>query len=318
MASSLSGVRGGSAAGTGPPGPGRRTGPPGPGRVVRLDHAPAPAAPSLPPPPHPAMRPLLCLAALALAWPAAAQDGSSARATAPTEAASGPAAGFVEDGGRLTYYHVERGGPVVLGEGAEGRPRVEVPYDAFVEVLGRAARAGALDPLPGSAEGAFALDVDDRAVVRLATAVPVGTLALGAMGVGLIALAGGGRGLGAAGAAGARPPGRVPAPAGGGARGRAGARGARVARRAGPGPLRRPDRPRRDGRRGGGARGRDAGGRRAPVAVRRAPAVGPGRVRAHGRAGGAGRPGPGGAAAGRWTSSSGPSPAPGPWPTGRR
>ncbi len=124
------------------------------------------------------MRRLLCSVLLALAGPAAAQAPSAA-------------AGFVEDGGRLVYYSVTRDSVVVFGEGAEARPRVTMPYAAFVDALGRASRAGALDSLPGRAEGAFALNVDDRAVVRLATSVPVGTLALGLLGVGLIALIGG-------------------------------------------------------------------------------------------------------------------------------
>ena len=108
-------------------------------------------------------------------------------------AQGGAASGFVESGGRLTYFEVVRDSAVVLGEGAEGRPRVVVPYGAFVEVLGRAAKAGAIAPdtLAGPSSVPFALAVDDRAVVRLATAVPVGTLALGALGAGLIALVGG-------------------------------------------------------------------------------------------------------------------------------
>ena len=129
----------------------------------------------------PAMRSALCSVLLALAWPASAQ--------AP--GAIPQSEGFVEDGGRLTFFSVARDSVVTFGEGAEGQPRVSVPYAAFVEALGRASRAGALDALPGPAEGAFALNVDDRAVVRLATAVPVGTLALGFLGVGLIALVGG-------------------------------------------------------------------------------------------------------------------------------
>ena len=117
---------------------------------------------------------LVALAGSALAGPAAAQ-----------------ASGFVEDGGRLVYFSVSRDSVVTFGEGAEARPRVSVPYGAFVDALDRASRAGALDALPGRTEGAFALNVDDRAVVRLATSVPVGTLALGLLGVGLIALASG-------------------------------------------------------------------------------------------------------------------------------
>lgn len=122
--------------------------------------------------------PLVLLAAL-VAAPAAGQ---------PAEAS-----GFVEAGGRLTYFRVVRDSVVVFGEGAEGRPRVTVPYAAFVDALGRAARAGALvpDTLAGPERVPFVLDVDERSVVRLATAVPVGTLALGLLGTGLIALVGG-------------------------------------------------------------------------------------------------------------------------------
>ncbi len=100
--------------------------------------------------------------------------------------------GFVESGGRLVHFEVVRDSVVVFGQGAEGRPSVTIPYPAFVDALDRAARAGALDPPESSpASVPFALDVDDRAVVRLATAVPVGTLALGLLAVGLIALVGG-------------------------------------------------------------------------------------------------------------------------------
>ena len=125
---------------------------------------------------------LVALPALAAAQGGAIPGGPDARAS-----------GFVEAGGRLTYFEVVRDSVVVLGEGAEGRPRVVVPYAAFVEVLGRSARAGALAPdtLAGPSSVPFALAVDDRAVVRLATAVPVGTLALGLLGAGLIALVGG-------------------------------------------------------------------------------------------------------------------------------
>ncbi len=126
------------------------------------------------------MRPL-CLALL-LAAPLAAQP----------EARRPSSDGFVEGGGRLVHYQVVRDSVVVFGQGAEGRPSVTIPYAAFVDALDRAARAGALDPPRSSpASVPFALDVDDRAVVRLATAVPVGTLALGLLAVGLIALVGG-------------------------------------------------------------------------------------------------------------------------------
>ncbi|WP_420456202.1 sensor histidine kinase [Rubrivirga sp.] len=125
---------------------------------------------------------LLCLA-LVLAAPLAAQP----------EARRASSDGFVESGGRLVYYEVVRDSVVVFGQGAEGRPTVTVPYAAFVDALERSARAGALDvsTLPRASSAPFALDVDDRAVVRLATAVPVGTLALGLLAVGLIALVGG-------------------------------------------------------------------------------------------------------------------------------
>ncbi|MEM0962071.1 MAG: ATP-binding protein [Bacteroidota bacterium] len=108
-------------------------------------------------------------------------------------AASPQASGFVEDGGRLTHFAVFRDSVVQFGAGAEGRPRISIPYDAFVDAVERSSRAGALvaDGLPEASAAPFALDVDDRSVVRLATAVPVGTLALGVFGAGLIALVGG-------------------------------------------------------------------------------------------------------------------------------
>ena len=135
------------------------------------------------------MRALLCSALLRSAALAGAAAGVAA--AGPAAAQAPRAAGFVEDGGRLVYFSIARDSVVVFGEGAEGRPRVAVPYPAFVDALNRASRAGALDTLPGRAEGAFALNVDDRAVVRLATSVPVGTLALGLLGAGLIALVSG-------------------------------------------------------------------------------------------------------------------------------
>ncbi|MEM1118741.1 MAG: ATP-binding protein [Bacteroidota bacterium] len=103
------------------------------------------------------------------------------------------ASGFVEAGGRLVHFEVVRDSFAVFGQGVEGRPRVTIPYAAFVDALERSARAGALAPdsLAGPEAVPFALAVDDRAVVRLATAVPVGTLALGLLGAGLIALVGG-------------------------------------------------------------------------------------------------------------------------------
>ena len=106
-----------------------------------------------------------------------------------TEARS---SGFVEGDGRLTYFDVVRDSMVTFGAGVEGEPRIAVPYAAFVEALGRASRAGALEAdLPRASQAPFVLDVDDRSVVRLATAVPVGALALGVMAVALVGLVGG-------------------------------------------------------------------------------------------------------------------------------
>ena len=103
------------------------------------------------------------------------------------------AAGFVEAEGRLTHFEIVRDSLVVFGQGAEGRPRVVIPYDAFVEAIGRASRVGALagPGLPAARDVPFAVDVDDKAFVRLAAAVPVGTVALGLFAVLLIALVGG-------------------------------------------------------------------------------------------------------------------------------
>ena len=117
---------------------------------------------------------------------------TAARAqTAPAEAPR--SSGYVEANGRLFYYEVTEGGQVVLGEGAEARPRVHVPYAAFVDVLGRAARDGALASDTVLAAGVpLSLDVDDRAVVRLATEVPAGQLAVGLLAVGLIGVVAGG------------------------------------------------------------------------------------------------------------------------------
>ncbi len=124
------------------------------------------------------------LASLAVAAPRA-QDAS-----VPAEAAR--ASGYVESEGRLVYFEVVTGGDVVIGEGAEGRPRVTIPYRAFVDVLGRAAREGALVPDTLEATGVpLALDVDERSVVRLATEVPAGQLALGGLAVGLLAVVAG-------------------------------------------------------------------------------------------------------------------------------
>lgn len=120
-------------------------------------------------------------------------------ASAPTRQADavGPVepprvAGYVEGDGRLVHFEVVRDSVVVFGQGAEGRPRVAIPYGAFVDALDRAALAGALEAtLPAPSSVPFNIDVDDRSVVRLATAVPVGTLALGLLAVALIALVGG-------------------------------------------------------------------------------------------------------------------------------
>ncbi|WP_412069530.1 sensor histidine kinase [Rubrivirga sp. IMCC43871] len=109
----------------------------------------------------------------------------------PAAPAGRPAAsGFVSDGGRLIHFNVVRDSVVTFGQGAEGRPRVSIPYAAFVDVLGRAGRAGALGTADAVA-GPLSIDVDDRSVVRLATSVPVGALALALMSMGLIVLAGG-------------------------------------------------------------------------------------------------------------------------------
>ena len=115
-------------------------------------------------------------------------------AAAPRAQEAAPrSAGYVESGGQLVYFEVVRDGSVVLGEGAEGRPRVRVPYAAFVDVLGRAARDGALVPDTVTATGVpLALDVDERAVVRLATEVPAAQLALGLLAVALLGVVAGG------------------------------------------------------------------------------------------------------------------------------
>ena len=136
------------------------------------------------------MRLLVCLLAVGV-LPVAAQSDrppGQPRTGGPVESS-----GFVESGGQLTHFAVVRDSVVTFGQGAEGRPRVSMSYAAFVDALGRASRAGALDAdgLSQASASAFAPDVDDRAVVRLATSVPVGTLALGLLAVGLIALVGG-------------------------------------------------------------------------------------------------------------------------------
>ena len=127
----------------------------------------------------------LALVLALLATAASAQPGPRAGATPQSS-------GFVEGGGRLVYYAVVRDSVVVFGQGAEGRPSVTIPYGAFVDALDRAALAGALEAtLPAPSTVPFAVDVDERAVLRLATAVPIGTLALGLLGIGLIALVSG-------------------------------------------------------------------------------------------------------------------------------
>ncbi len=125
---------------------------------------------------------------------ALATSASSQTDRAPAVAHDGRAqsSGFVEAGGRLTHFDVVRDSVVTFGAGVEGEPRVTIPYAAFVDALERASRAGALEAdLPGASDAPFVLDVDDRAVVRLATAVPVGSLALGVMAVALMAMVGG-------------------------------------------------------------------------------------------------------------------------------
>ena len=131
---------------------------------------------------------LAALLLAAISAGASAQGAPRAEATAEAPRASG----YVESGGRLVYFEVVRGGDVVIGEGAEGRPRVRVPYDAFVDMLARAARDGALVPDTLRVTGVpLALDVDERSVVRLATAVPAGDLAMGLLGIGLIGVVAG-------------------------------------------------------------------------------------------------------------------------------
>ena len=132
-----------------------------------------------------AVRTCLLLLATAVLAPASAQTG---RPAGPAQAS-----GYVEAGRGLVHYTVVRDSVVVFGMGAEGRPSVSMPYASFVAAVERAARAGALEAegLPAAGEGAFSLDVRDRSMVRLATAVPVGSLALGLLAVGLIALVGG-------------------------------------------------------------------------------------------------------------------------------
>ena len=148
------------------------------------------------------LRSLVLLAALALPT-ALAQAPARALAperslrsepSAPGGDAAPRAAGFVQGrGGALVYFDVERDRDVVLGEGVQGRPRLVMPYDAFVGVVSRAARAGALTPDSAETGGLpLVVAVDDRAVVRLATSLPAGQLALGLLALGLLGLVAGG------------------------------------------------------------------------------------------------------------------------------
>lgn len=104
--------------------------------------------------------------------------------------APGHASGFVEAEGRLYHFDVQRDGWVVLGEGVEGRPRVVLPHRAFSAIVSRAERAGALPGRRADGPG-VALGVDDRAVVRLATSVPAGELALWLLALGVFGLVAG-------------------------------------------------------------------------------------------------------------------------------
>lgn len=116
-----------------------------------------------------------------------------ALASAASAAQPVRSAGFVEDGGRLYHFEVLRDSVVILGEGVEGRPRVTVPYGAFVEVLGRAVEAGALvpDTLDGPTRIPFDLRVDEASHLRFATSVPMGQFVLGVLGLGLFGLVAG-------------------------------------------------------------------------------------------------------------------------------
>lgn|GEM_PF-3901054 len=126
------------------------------------------------------MRRLLLLAAVAVA----------ASADAQTRGMPGRAAGYVEAGGRLYHFDVERDSFVVLGAGVEGRGRFVLPTRAFEAIVARAEAEGALRPRAGGARP-VSVGVDERAVVRLATAVPVGELVLGLLAVGVIGMAAG-------------------------------------------------------------------------------------------------------------------------------
>ena len=102
--------------------------------------------------------------------------------------------GFVEDSGRLYHFQVVRDSVVILGEGVEGRPRVTLPYGAFVDVLSRAARSGALvpDTLDGDGERIpFDVRVDEGSRFQFATSVPMGQFVLGVLGLGLFGLVAG-------------------------------------------------------------------------------------------------------------------------------
>jgi len=124
---------------------------------------------------------VVALSLIALASPAsAAQTASSS--------------GFVEDGGRLYHFEVVRDSVVILGEGVEGRPSVTLPYGAFVDVLSRAAQAGALVPDTLSDDGEripFDVRVDESSRFRFATSVPMGQFVLGLLGLGLFGLVAG-------------------------------------------------------------------------------------------------------------------------------
>ena len=100
--------------------------------------------------------------------------------------------GFVEAGGQLYHFEVVRDSLVSFAEGVEGRPRVTLPYAAFVDVLGRAAQAGALVPdTTSEARVPFDLRLDEGSVLQVATSVPMGQLVLGVLGLALFGLVAG-------------------------------------------------------------------------------------------------------------------------------
>ena len=122
----------------------------------------------------------------------AALGGWAAGLAVPAHGQTGRAGGFVEAGGELYHFQIVRDSVVVLGEGVQGRPRVTLPYAAFVDVLGRAAQNGALVPdTVGEGRVPFHLAVDEGSVVRLATSVPMGQLVLGVLGLALFGLVAG-------------------------------------------------------------------------------------------------------------------------------